>query len=69
MVYGKKLNIVIVDYCLCENKWFKRTINQEKLQLILIGKNLHWLSERLHTEKYFRNLIKSNRNQIVLTIF
>jgi len=24
---------------------------------------------RIHTEKYFRNLIKSNRNQIVLTIF
>ena len=23
MIYGKKLNIVIVNYCLCENKWFK----------------------------------------------
>ena len=25
--------------------------------------------ETAHTEKYFRNLIKSNRNQIVFTIF
>ena len=23
MIYSKKLNIVIVNYCLCENKWFK----------------------------------------------
>ena len=23
MIYSKKLNIVIVNYCLCENEWFK----------------------------------------------
>ena len=23
MIYSKKLNIVIVNYCSCENKWFK----------------------------------------------
>ena len=23
MIYSKKLNIMIVIYCLCENKWFK----------------------------------------------
>ena len=23
MIYSQKLNIVIVNYCLCENEWFK----------------------------------------------
>ena len=23
MIYSMKLNIVILNYCLCENKWFK----------------------------------------------
>ena len=23
MIYGKKLSVVIVNYCLCENRWFK----------------------------------------------
>ena len=28
-----------------------------------------WFLDVIHTEKSFRNLIKSNRNKIVLTIF
>ena len=28
MIYSKKLNIVIVNYCLCENKWFN-TLDRE----------------------------------------
>ena len=31
-------------------------------------KKLHPLSERIHTEKYFRYLVKSNRNLIVFTV-
>ena len=27
MIYSKKLSIVIVNYCLCENKWFKYGVN------------------------------------------
>ena len=46
----------------------------EKCQLTAIARTALNVSPltpaaHLHTEKYFRNIIKSNRNQIVFTIF
>ena len=40
MIYSKKLDIMIINYCLCENKWFKWL----------------FIRRSLHTYKYFLNL-------------
>ena len=39
------------------------------LKIAVTDRNASFLRHRLHTEKSFQNLVKSNRNQIVSTIF
>ena len=40
MIYSKKLNIVIVNCCLCENRWFKIAIEgyiPEKIEIYVFA--------------------------------
>ena len=50
--------------CIGHDQWLFRW-NMTTLQLTIVGLSTGYI----HTEKSLRNLIKSNRNQIVFTIF